>query len=185
MTDQPISDQPSLRAALRSHTAELHQKLDERVGDFADAEQYAQFVMRSLRFRLIAEPACDGTALWSPMFLTDALRQDAKALNLQEIPAAQHVLFFSTPSEKLGALYVLEGSALGARLLLRRAQALGFTETSGALHLSLQTSDNRRWKAFLEVLDTQGLDHAAALKAAHQLFDVALAIYSEAAHEYA
>ncbi len=52
----------------------------------------------------------------------------------------------------LGALYVIEGSSLGARVLFSRAVALGLGESFGARHLARQ-STSKGWKTFLEVLD--------------------------------
>lgn len=179
------SDQPGLRAALRDHTASTHQQLDELVGAFATDEQYKTFVLSSFRFRLAAERASSESDLWEPLFLVDDLRADLADLGLTVPPAASVTLQLATPSEKLGALYVLEGSALGARLLQRRAEVLGFTATFGARHLAHQTGNNGRWKRFLAVLDHQQLDRDAALAAAQRVFEAALTIYAEAAHEHA
>ena len=52
-----------------------------------------------------------------------------------------------------GVLYVLEGSALGSRVLFERAQALGLSATHGARHLA-QASAIDSWRNFLTHLET-------------------------------
>lgn len=179
------SDLPGLRTALRNHTAETHQQLDDSVGSFTTADQYRSFVLSSFRFRQVAEPACAGSVLWAPQSLVDDLARDIEDLNLSVPSALLLTLDFETTSAKVGALYVLEGSSLGARLLLRRAERLGFSDTHGARHLARQTNDMNRWKAFLELLDREELDHAAAVAGAQTMFECALAIYAEGNHEFA
>jgi heme oxygenase (biliverdin-IX-beta and delta-forming) len=178
-------DQLGLRAALRQHTAAIHQELDDRVGAFATAGQYRTFVAQSYRFRLVAEPACRGLDIWAPQDLVDALRQDLSDLDMPGSAASGDRLELDSPSQQIGALYVLEGSALGARLLQRRAADLGFTPDHGARHLNRQTSEKGRWKAFLDVLDDEVVDRAAALRGAQLTFEAALSCYSETVHEYA
>lgn len=177
------SDLPGLRTALRNHTAETHHELDAIVGSFSTADQYRSFVLSSFQFRQVAEPACKGCVLWSPQTLVGDLGRDIRDLNLSVPDALLLSLNFETTSAKVGALYVLEGSSLGARLLLRRAERLGFSDTHGARHLARQTNDMSRWKAFLEMLDTEELDHAAATAGAQAMFECALAIYAEKHHE--
>jgi heme oxygenase len=79
----------------------------------------------------------------------------------------------------LGVAYVLEGSALGARLLARRAAALGFDADHGARHLARQTSDMDRWKRFLGELDAiPAEDREQVIAGAASAFDFALAAYA-------
>ena len=57
----------------------------------------------------------------------------------------------------LGWLFVSEGSTLGAAILLKRAEALGLSDTFGARYLAAAPEGRaRHWKAFVEALD--GLD---------------------------
>ena len=48
---------------------------------------------------------------------------------------------------------MLEGSALGARILVKRAASLGFSDAFGARHLCAQTADPTAWSRFVELLD--------------------------------
>ena len=58
------------------------------------------------------------------------------------------------PEEDLGWLFVTEGSTLGAASLLKRAKALGLSETHGARHLAGHP-DGRglHWRRFTTALD--------------------------------
>lgn len=185
MRDSPIADQPPLRAALRAHTAGLHEALDQRVGAFASVAEYRDFVLRSYRFRQVAEAAFSDSTLWQGHSLLSSIRQDMADLSIVPEPGDSEPLELSGPSAMIGGLYVLEGSAIGARLLLRRAAALGFSETFGARHLGMQGGEPARWKAFVHVLDTAIIDRHAALSGAQRVFERALAIYSEELHEQA
>ena len=59
-------------------------------------------------------------------------------------------------SALLGLAYVLEGSALGARLLYPEALALGLDGSRGARHLASQIADRTAWPSFCGVLDAAG-----------------------------
>lgn len=72
----------------------------------------------------------------------------------------------------LGVLYVLEGSSLGAKLLRRDADKLGFDAHFGARHLAKQ--DSASWKDFVARLDQcTAEDLASATEAAHATFAMA------------
>ncbi len=58
----------------------------------------------------------------------------------------------------LGALYVLEGSSLGAKWVARRAAALGVDHHHGAFHLGHQIADPNAFGNFLHLLETTHLD---------------------------
>ena len=178
-------NEPRLRELLRSDTREIHQRLDDSVGGFDTREHYADFVQRSLHFRAAAEAACAGHPSWAPLLLADDLRCDLSDLGLSDMPAQGAGLDLATSAAKLGGLYVLEGSALGARLLLRRAESLGMTDQNGARHLARQTGDATRWKRFVAVLDRDDEDAEAVLAGALAVFEHALGTYKEGVHDAA
>ncbi|MCY0093550.1 biliverdin-producing heme oxygenase [Hoeflea ulvae] len=178
----------SLRSALRDGTSALHLELDNAVGEFGDRLGYADFVQKTHRFRLAVEQALAGApeGSWAVEPIADLAAHDLADLGVPKLPEAEVPSRDWTPESRLGALYVLEGSALGARLLMRRAQALGLHADFGARHLAHQASDSQRWRGFLGVLESVPSDmHATVLSAARDMFGVALAIYSETAHECA
>ncbi len=77
----------------------------------------------------------------------------------------------------LGALYVIEGSTLGGRIIARRLeQALGVTAETGArFYLSYGDDRGDRWKAYTSAVDRFGADHPehvdAVVEAARDTFD--------------
>jgi heme oxygenase (biliverdin-IX-beta and delta-forming) len=178
-------NEPGLRALLRSETKDIHQRLDDRVGGFSTIERYVDFVQRSLRFRASAEAACADYGAWSPQLLADDLRRDLDDLGVPVVPATGAGVSLPTSAAKLGGLYVLEGSALGARLLLRRAESLGLTGQYGARHLARQTSDATRWKRFVAVLDQNDEEPQNVLAGALAVFGYALDMYMEGVHDAA
>lgn len=171
--------QDSIRSALRSHTADQHQKLDDAVGVFDTIEGYARFVRQSHSFRAAIEDIIPSSVDWTVIRLSGLLANDLD--DLGEAPDAQ-ILFpaaLPDPGYWLGVAYVLEGSALGARLLVRRASALGFSATRGARHLSVQAETGSRWRDFQARLDAAPVAaHQAMLAGAAAAFDFALSIYA-------
>lgn len=102
---------------------------------------------------------------WRPVELAGALRSDladlgrpAEAVESAKIPELEDPIF------RWGVLYVIEGSALGAALLLKRAAALGLSDHMGARHLALQTRDRQRWPRFADMLDLHVGDNPEAAK---------------------
>ena len=80
-----------------------------------------------------------------------------------------------------GALYVLEGSSLGARILFKRAQALGLSAAFGARHLALLSGSIDGWRSFLDRLegaDPFGLE--LAVTASHATFALARTAFDPA-----
>lgn len=169
-----------LRSYLREQTSELHQRLDAQVGSFASTSQYRNFVEQGFRFRNVAEPACAGFPGWSPHSLVEDMRRDLLDLDCPVPTFLPSPIAFQDDAARLGAFYVLEGSSLGARLLIRRAEALGFSAAFGARHLVRQSGDRERWRSFLEVLDASTHAPQAVLVGAIVMFEAALDIYTEA-----
>ena len=96
------------------------------------------------------------------------LAQDLAALGVTALPAAPMPVL--NEAEAWGMRYVLEGSALGGRVILRRLGALGLSETSGARYFAGAGAETGpRWKAFLT-----GLGQAATAEAAPHIIDGAL-----------
>ena len=151
------------RFALRARTADAHARLDATVGPLSGAAAYARYLRGLLAFRAPAERALVGTA-WSPAPIAALIAADMADLGV----AARPEVAVATPEGASGALglaYVLEGSALGARLLHRQALALGFDPERGARHLAAQTADLAAWHVFLaalEAVEPFDLDAAAA-----------------------
>jgi heme oxygenase len=90
---------------------------------------------------------------WSGRRIASLAAQDMSDLGLGASPAELNLQSRLTRAELLGLLYVLEGSSLGARILVRMVSALGLSEDLGARHLYAQSSSGGAWSSFLNVLD--------------------------------
>lgn len=169
----------SLRSALRERTAPLHQKLDAQVGEFTTKDDYADYVMRSYLFRSAIEPRLAGVDRWDWPPLAETLAEDLTDLG-RSVPVLAPVdAAPASGAERLGLLYVLEGSSVGARLLLRRAKAIGFSEEFGARHLGRQAGSPGRWPQFLELLEAApAAEHEYVIRASETAFRLALDAYT-------
>lgn len=168
------------RFELRDRTRDGHERLDAAVGAFDSVQSYGRYVGFLGTFRATMDDQLAGVAWpaqwrWRPTMVSAALAQDAQDLGLEAARSMKVVIDLDKPSALLGALYVLEGSTLGARVLRQRAADLGMTGGFGARHLSLMSNDMAQWQSFLLLLDDAGdfeLDQAAAT--ANQVFALAL-----------
>ena len=175
---------PSRRARLKQVTEAPHLTLDTKIsqdGWLTTSAGYNAYLEATLQARRSIEAELDAAnamvvyPIWNVRKLTQSIADDLADLGLISPPVAQ-----GAPGSILseggvwGALYVLEGSALGARVLQRRAEALGMTAQHGARHLAHQVSDNGACKTFLAILEAAPLDateEAAGLLAARRTFE--------------
>jgi heme oxygenase len=177
--------QKGSRFTLRELTRGDHERLDALVGEFNDTAAYERYLEGMAAFRGSVEkrlanvdyPHSFGS--WRPGLIGSELKQDLADLG-HDGPAAAEP--FDLPLDRdglLGVLYVLEGSALGARVLVRRAAELGFSAEHGARHLAAQTSRPESWSAFVDLLDEMapaGIEKAA--RAARMTFAAAIDAFS-------
>lgn len=114
------------RSALRDATAEDHRRVDALFGacDLAHADQYREFLIAHAAALLPVEAALEraGVANWLPDWhgrcRGPELRADLADLG-EAPPLATDVPDYAGEAEVLGAVYVLEGSRMGAALLRR------------------------------------------------------------------
>jgi heme oxygenase (biliverdin-IX-beta and delta-forming) len=149
----------SRRFALRERTSHDHTSLDQLVGPVDSLSSYRRYLLGVAAFRIPAEaviaqidlPRAFGT--WRPHVISDLIRADLCDLNLA--PPTTGACPMDPPKrieELAGLLYVLEGSALGARLLSRQAGLIGLDGGFGARHLSAQAASGN-WRSFLDILE--------------------------------
>lgn len=168
----------SRRFLLRDCTAAAHAALDATVGQLTTRDVYARYLRGIHAFRAAAEPLL-ATAPWRPKSLASLLGADLADLGLPP-RAAVSLDLPEDYSSLLGLAYVLEGSALGARLLYPEACALGMSADHGARHLAQQAGDRDAWRAFCSALDAAApYDPDAAATAAAAAFDAARAAFAD------
>lgn len=165
-----MSPSESLRWRLRDATAAAHARVDARVGDaFDDAAGYAMFLRAMHRFvanaRHVLGDADDLVACEAALL--------ADLVVLGSAPAVQNGVPATTRDDaRLGWRYVIAGSSLGARVLLKRVQALGFDADRGASYLALHAHGDA-WRTLLTTLDAlrlSPLEEHAACTGANEAF---------------
>lgn len=168
------------RFELRDRTRDGHEQLDAAVGVFDTLASYRRYVGLLRAFRSTMDGQVSGATWpvgwdWRPTVVSAALAQDADDLGLAATRPMKAGIDLGEPSALLGALYVLEGSTLGARVLRQRAAALGMRDDFGARHLALMSNDIAQWQSFLLLLDeARDFDIERAAASANEVFDLAL-----------
>ena len=169
------------RVRLRASTRAAHARVDacfpHGLDDIAAYRCYLlgmQALVAALEAGLVRAGAGAEWAAWWQPSRREWLDRDLHALALQPLPAGAG-LSIHGDAEAAGALYVLEGSAMGAAALLRDATALGFAAGHGARFLHGHGGDaGRRWRRFAACLDGAGFDEGGLRRmcdAAGRTFD--------------
>lgn len=169
----------SRRFLLRERTSNHHAAVDAAVGSFQTLEHYRTYLQGILAFRQPLERSLmhatwpEPFGVWRPESLSPLIIADMNDLNVNV--AQQHTKISDglDLESLLGALYVLEGSSLGARILYSRAKELGLTDKFGARHLAGQAHSGG-FKKFLEVLDAApNIDMNKVVEASRSAFNLA------------
>lgn len=149
---------PTRRMLLREYVHDAHEELDSLIGDLTTHSAYHRYLRGIAAFRFAAEKALAHTDFpawfdgWRPVTTAVSLQHDLDSLDLVP-PEAPVIAPPRGDSAMLGMLYTLEGSALGGRVIARRAAALGYHATNGAGHLGVQTGAPENWRVFLALLE--------------------------------
>lgn len=166
------------RQTLRAGTDDLHRLLDDQLGDLTRPRDYHRYLSGTWAFRRALEPVLtaalsDAGQSWRLLPLAADLQADLHDLD-HPLPALPPVPELTHPASHAGALYVLEGSSLGARLISARVSVFGFGATHAARHLALQTADKTRFRTFMDWLETAPFDPWTSTEAARAIFRMAL-----------
>lgn len=174
----------SLRFRLRERTAARHAAVDEAVGAFRTLTDYRRYLAGLHAFRAPCEAAIGagtvptGVRDWAFTPLVPLITLDMADLGVPVAARPQQGPPVATLEEAAGCLYVLEGSALGARVLVAEAKSLGLDENFGARHLVAQSRGGADFRAFAGWLDEAGLDEEAVMAAALVTFAAAERAFS-------
>ena len=143
----------SARFRLKTATAAAHERLDAYMSryDLARRADYGAFLQAQAGAFMVVEAALDAAGAenhlpdWRERRRANALRADLDLMGL-DLPEPAPVPLFRGEAEVLGAIYVLEGSRLGAAVLVR--------SVPGDLPKSfLSTGNPGAWRALASVLD--------------------------------
>lgn len=175
----------NLRWRLREETATAHHALEhdlaweERV---AGLDSYRALLERFRGFHAMIEPeigrALADDAFFAPRRRLALLDADLRHLGLSEAEIAAlprpEPMTLSGPAQALGALYVLEGSTLGGKVIGRRVAALhGFDSTAGCAYYGGHGDQaGALWRSFCARLDeAPEADAPAIVATADALFE--------------
>ncbi len=187
----------SLHAMLRGATLDVHQRLHRHLGFAAiqdatiDRASYRRLLIRLHGFYVPFEAAAGIGRERSDWLKADLASLDVDAATLATTALCRDIPRLATPEARLGALYVIEGSALGGRQLGRNlAHLFGSDALAGRrFFLGRGPGTGEAWRAYLSQLSA-GAGHPAArpkiIDAAQETFAVFerwLAGWSGAAHD--
>lgn len=168
------------RNALRIRTKDSHAELDEVVGAFPDIRAYGDYLRATAAFRDAVEAVLASFEGWRLKPISGFIHQDMADLGLSPASPRSFPAQPRTDAWKMGVAWVLEGSSLGARVLTRRAGALGLDADHGARHLAILANDPARWRTFLAQLEAWPMDDIdEAVAGATDAFGFALSVYGE------
>lgn len=144
-------DAPGTRQFLRAGTADLHARVDACFAEGLTSHlAYGRYLVGMHRFAADHEVVVDALPR-----LSFWLAADLQQLRLTPLPPSGYRGRAADPEERLGWDYVMAGSSLGARYLVRGAQALGHGEDAGARFLTRHAASSD-WARVLERLDAHG-----------------------------
>lgn len=154
------------RHVLRAETAPAHARLDAFFGaGLRHQHDYHAYLLglhaltRDAAAALAVAPLSRAWRSWGQLERVDWLARDLDTLCLAPLPPPpEPELVLDGDAAAAGLLYVLEGSTLGARLLVRDALRLGHARDRGAVFLHGHAGDGAitRWRAFVAALDGGG-----------------------------
>jgi len=182
------SSKDSLHERLRAATGPLHDELERTVNmgeRLASRERYADHLVRLWRLHVAAEQALQNVD-FSPLGFTYPspyrarlleqdlahLRLPAEALSRLDLPQAPAL---DTIPAGLGCLYVVEGSAKGARAILPEIKAaLGLDAERGATFFyGFGRETGHLWRASIaaiNAIDPESIEGDEAVRAAVETF---------------
>jgi len=181
-----------IRFHLQQATRAAHDRLDaaiEQSGAFTSAERYRRFLLASAAGHAAVEAAQALGATDPPLPLPVPLRS---ATALRDAGAAQIPNGLSAPAPfgaaglpaLVGQLYVVEGSALGGQILVRRLRKIGLVpEIHGRFLSGADIGGTARWARFLawlEAWEPTEAERELAGSAAIETFDWFHEVYARA-----
>lgn len=172
------------QARLRQATARLHARLDacfeHGLRDAASYHRYLQGMHGLLTALAGADPGLDAAFAGHRARLQADLAATGAGVSSTPLHGGIRI---AGDSERLGSRYVIEGSSLGARVLLRQAQALGHDPECGATFLAYHVQHGLlHWPRCLQALaacDADAADFVVLLHAARNTFALAATCFGQ------
>lgn len=136
-----------MHSALRNATGDLHARIDARMaGGFGARADYARYLRGMHAFMRAAHAAQPAREDWRLLHADLAADLDVLGAPPLDLPVAPEA---TDEAARLGWDYVVGGAALGSRVLLRDARALGIGPGNGAAFLARHAASGGQWPALL------------------------------------
>lgn len=172
----------SFSEALKLSSRQTHDSVDNLVMSmqpFVSHDNYRKFLQVQYEFHKAVKQLHDAEDLntqidgLKELARYDAVVADMKSLEVEPANVATQAPAISG-AKRLGWLYCVEGSNVGAAILYKEAGKIQLDETHGATHLAGHPDGRmRHWRAFKEKLDALTLtkeEQAEALQGAQDAF---------------
>ncbi|MCS3761391.1 heme oxygenase [Bradyrhizobium centrosematis] len=161
---------------MRDATAAAHRELDAQLSSFdlTVLTGYRRFLQASagallpLEAALVAAGVTDIFPDWPERARSAAIAADLGRLG-SAAPSPVSVLPL-TPGGLLGTMYVLEGSRLGAKFLLKEVAEAADPRISAATLYLRHGTGKRLWQSFLAKLESEACDEVEVIAAARMAF---------------
>lgn len=161
MNEQTFSEQ------LKSHSRQTHDSVDALVMSmqpFANTENYGKFLQAQHEFHETVRPMYTDEMLDSQLGGLSGLSRAERVLqDMQDLDIKPADIDVKRPAptdaSRIGWLYCVEGSNVGAAILYKEAGRIELSDEYGAAHLAAHPEGRmRHWRAFKEKLDQSALD---------------------------
>lgn len=172
--------EPLLTSSLRNRTKSVHGKLDEHLMDmglFSNKEKYKIFLTLQYHIHHDAAPLYSDSNIAAiiPNLCQrnrfEKVKEDLYDLGVPT-PSPLQAPVFTNISSAIGALYVIEGSKLGAKYLLHYVKMIGLSDQYGAKHLGADNEGRgASWRSFQTAIDNANIDVSVAVHAAEKTFE--------------
>lgn len=165
-----LNEQINIGKKLKEFTAVHHDRIEQNPLTRAIVEgtisqvAYTHLLSKFYGFYTVCEPLLEQSALWAQTRFdiaarrkTPLLLQDLQFLNVptEHLPLCADIPELQTDAQRIGFLYVVEGSTLGGQFLSRAlAKRFGFTAERGAAYFNSYGTENLgyMWKEFQHLL---------------------------------
>lgn len=157
----------ALLARLRTATRETHERLHRHPGLSAaakgriDADSYVRLLTRLYGFHRVFEARLErpGWSIYAaPPVRSELLASDLAVMGMSKeqrasAPLCDTLAPIESDAQALGALYVVEGSALGGAQIARALRAAPWSENIACRFFSNDGAPPRKWKELLARLE--------------------------------
>lgn len=180
--DDVLAQNLSFSESLKLSSRQTHDSVDNLVMSmqpFVSHDNYRKFLQAQHEFHKAVKQLHDADDLNAQIDgLKDLARYHAVLADMKALEVEAFHVTAPTPvidgAKRLGWLYCVEGSNVGAAILYKEAGKIQLDETHGATHLAGHPDGRiRHWRAFKEKLDALTLtkeEQAQALQGAQDAF---------------